>query len=146
MSPTRISAEVEKQLRATNQNADEILRKALDIKPQGLEIADGLNLPEETVLLVWYKEKAISALIKNGQVVTADGKAFTSVSGAAGHITGRPTTNGHTFWLVRFPGRNEFVSLTEARKSFNSPRRRASDMNAPRSVKSIDSPKRSKAA
>ncbi len=110
-----LSSLVQKRLREQNLNADDVLRKALDIRPEGFLTSEGILLPEGTVLLAWYKERAISAIIREG-MITLEGKTFSSLSGAAAKITGRPTTNGWAFWTVKQPGQREFIEISKLRK------------------------------
>lgn len=105
-----ISVAVRKALKAANLTADAVLREALGIKNEGLVTSEGVTFPEGTIFVAWYKEKSWGAIVKNG-LLDIDGKTFTAVSGAAAHITGRPTTNGWAFWHCKFPGKNEFVSI-----------------------------------
>ena len=112
----QLSALVQRKLRELDLTVEEVVRKALDIKGEGFDAGDGVHLPEGTVLLAWYKDNAYTGRVKEGEL-TVEGKGFTSLSGAAASITGRPTTNGWDFWLsVKFPGKNEFVPLKSLRK------------------------------
>lgn len=111
----QISPILQKRLREANLTAEEVIRKALDIKPEGFTTAEGPHFPEGTAFLAWYKDEPYTARVKDGSVVI-NGEAFTSLSGAAAKITGRATTNGWDFWgLVKMPNRNEFVALKELR-------------------------------
>lgn len=107
-----ISPTVQRELKARNLTADEILREALNIKTEGISVGSRF-LPEGTVLIAWYKNKALSAVIKNGAVECED-KSYTSLSAAAAHYTGRATTNGWDFWSVRVPGKAEFIPAHKA--------------------------------
>jgi hypothetical protein len=112
----QLSVLVQRKLRELNLNAEEVIRKALDIKGEGFDAGEGVHLSEGTVLLAWYKDAPYTGRIKEGEICVND-KCFTSLSGAAASITGRPTTNGWDFWLsVKFPGKNEFVPLKSLRK------------------------------
>ncbi len=103
-----LSQVVQKRLKEANLTADEVLRKALGLKNEGFTTFDGTYFPEGSVFVTWYKDRACSAIVKNG-VIEIDGATFNSLSGAAAHYTGRPTTNGWSFWSVRLPGKQEFV-------------------------------------
>lgn len=109
-----ISPQVQKRLRELDLTAEDVIRKALDIKSEGLTVAEGVYFPEGTAFLAWYKEDAHVARLKDGAIVVG-GKSFTSVSGAAAEITGRPTTNGWDFWQVKLPGKNEFFPIKTLR-------------------------------
>ena len=111
----QVSAPVQKKLREMELTADDVIRKALDIKPEGLTTIEGVFFPEKTAFLAWYKDEPHWGMVKEGAIVI-DGENFTSVSGAAAKVTGRPTTNGWDFWLIKLPGKNEFVPI----KSFRS--------------------------
>lgn len=104
-----ISAQVQKILKEKNLNADDVLRKALNVKVEGFTTPDGTHFPEGTILIAWYKGHAVSAVIKSGNI-NVDGKVYPSLSAAAAHFTGRPTTNGWDFWFVKAPGKSEFIS------------------------------------
>lgn len=110
----RISEAVKRALTADNLTADAVLREALGIKTDGLTTSEGVSFPEGTVFVAWYKERAHGAIIRNG-LIEIDGNTFTSVSGAAAHITGRPTTNGWAFWMCKFPGKSEFTPIISLR-------------------------------
>jgi len=107
-----ISPTVQRELKLRNVTADEILREALKIKTEGF-ISGDKYFPEGTVFIAWYKSKALSAVVKNG-AIECEGKQYSSLSGAAAHYTGRPTTNGWDFWSVRVPGKAEFVPAHKA--------------------------------
>lgn len=114
MSESRysLSSIVQRELKQRNLSADEIIREALNIKTEGFSSGDKY-FPEGTVFIAWYKNKALSALVKNG-AIECEGKQYSSLSGAAAHYTGRPTTNGWDFWSVRVPGKSEFVPAHKA--------------------------------
>jgi hypothetical protein len=103
-----LSQTVQRRLKEENLTADEVLRKALGMKNEGFSTSDGTYFPEGSVFLTWYKDRACSAVVKDG-AIDIDGKTFTSLSAAAAHYTGRPTTNGWSFWSVKIPGKQEFV-------------------------------------
>jgi hypothetical protein len=107
-----LSMTVQKELKTRNLTADQVLREALGVKAEGFTAGDKY-FPEGTVFIAWYKDRALSAVVKNG-VIDVEGKSYTSLSGAAAHYTGRPTTNGWDFWSVRIPGRTEFVPAYKA--------------------------------
>lgn len=103
-----LSKAVQQRLKDENLTADDVLRKALGMKNEGFTTSDGTYFPESSVFLTWYKDRACSAIIKNG-AIDIEGKTFNSLSAAAAHYTGRPTTNGWSFWSVKLPGKQEFV-------------------------------------
>lgn len=104
---------VQKQLKAKNLTADEIIRRALNIKAEGFTTSDGKYLPEGTVLIAWFKNKALSAIVKDG-AIDAEGKSYSSLSAAAAHYTGRATTNGWDFWYAKLPAKSEFIPVQKA--------------------------------
>jgi hypothetical protein len=110
----QISTTVQKKLKDMNLTAEEVIRKALDIKSEGLATAEGVFFPEGTAFLGSYKDDIHIGKVKEG-MIQLNGKSFSSVSGAAASITGRPTTNGWDFWLVKFPGKNEVVPIKTLR-------------------------------
>lgn len=113
----QLSMQVQKKLKDLDLNAEDVIRKALDVRPEGFEAGDGINLPEGSVLMAWYKDSPHTARVREG-TITVNGAAFNSLSGAAASITGRPTTNGWDFWtIVKFPAKNEFVPLKSLRKA-----------------------------
>jgi hypothetical protein len=103
-----LSQAVQKRLKDENLTADEVLRKALGMKKDIFTTSDGTEFPDESVFLAWYKDRAVSAVVKNG-ALTVEGKQVTSLSAAAAHYTGRATTNGWDFWSVKLPGSKDFV-------------------------------------
>ena len=111
-----LSNVVRKALKDSDLTAEKVLREALGIKEGGLTTAEGPHFPEGTAFIAWYKERAHSAIVRGG-LINIDGKTFTSVSGAAAHITGRPTTNGWSFWQVKFPGKGEFIPIGKLRQA-----------------------------
>jgi hypothetical protein len=108
MTRYKLSTAVERELKVRNLTADEVLRKALNIKVEGFTTPDGKYFPEGTIFVAIYKDKALSAFVRNG-VIDVEGKSYSSLSAAAAHYTGRATTNGWDFWFVRFPGKSEFI-------------------------------------
>lgn len=112
-----ISPQVQKKLKEMNLTAEEVIRRALDIRAEGFDAGEGVYFPEGTALLAWYKDNAFSGKVKDG-VILVNNKSFSSLSGAAAEITGRPTTNGWDFWsMVKLGGKNEFVPLKSLRKA-----------------------------
>ena len=111
----QISPLVQKRLKELNLTADEVIRKALEIKSEGLSTSEGVFFPEGTVFLAWYKDSAHIGRVKEGEI-EINGKKAGSVSAAAAAITGRPTTNGWDFWTVKFPGKNEFIPIKTLRE------------------------------
>lgn len=107
-----LSSIVRRELKQRNLTADEVLREALNIKTEGFTAGDKF-FPEGTVFIAWYKNKPLSATVKNG-MLHAEGKEYSSLSAAAAHYTGRPTTNGWDFWSVRVPGKAEFIPAHKA--------------------------------
>ena len=66
-----ISTIVQRELKARNLTADEILREALKIKTEGF-ISGDRYFPEGSVFIAWYKNKALSAVVKNGAIEAGD--------------------------------------------------------------------------
>lgn len=118
----QLSALVRKALAEKNLSADEIIRKALGLKAEGLSTSEGVFFPEGTAFLAWYKDRPHWAVVKEGEITFEDKSRFTSVSGAAAKITGRPTTNGWDFWLVKLPGKTAFVPIAELRSEQQRPK------------------------
>lgn len=112
----QLSSEVMSRLLELGVTADEIMRAALKIDTSGFEAAEGLIFPEGTAFLTWYKERPHWGIVKKG-AIEIEGERLTSVSGAAAKVTGRPTTNGWAFWLVKVPGKNEFTPIANFRKT-----------------------------
>jgi hypothetical protein len=110
----QISPLVQKRLKEMNLTADEVIRKALEIKAEGLSTSEGVFFPEGTAFLAWYKDAAHVGRVKEGAIVINEQSA-NSVSAAAAIVTGRPTTNGWGFWMVKLPGKNEFVPIMSFR-------------------------------
>jgi hypothetical protein len=111
----QISSLVQNKLKELNLTAEEVIRTALKIKPEGLA-AEGVLFPEGTAFLAWYKDRPHWGIVKDG-AIEIEKEKFTSVSGAAAKITGRPTTNGWAFWLIKQPGKNEFIPIANFRKA-----------------------------
>jgi hypothetical protein len=110
----QLSPITQKALKERNLTAEDVIRKALQIKPEGLEAGEGVVFPEGTDFLAWYKERPYWGKVKDG-AISMNGEVFTSLSGAAAKITGRPTTNGWDFWMVKVAGKNEFVKVSSFR-------------------------------
>ena len=108
-----ISAAVQKRLKELNLTAEEVIKKALGIKAEGMT-SEGVYFPEGTDLLAWYKDGPHHGKIKEGFIVI-DGKQYPSVSAAAASITGIKTTNGWDFWMMKLQGKNEFVKISTLR-------------------------------
>lgn len=112
----QLSTLVQKRLRDLDVTAEDVIRKALEIKAEGFDAGEGVYFPEGTALLSWYKDNAHVARVFEGDLVV-NNKPFSSISGAAAEITGRKTTNGWDFWIsVKFPGKNELIPLKSLRK------------------------------
>jgi L-ascorbate metabolism protein UlaG (beta-lactamase superfamily) len=111
----QISSFLQAKLKEANLTAEEVIGKALNIKAEGFT-AEGVMFPEGTAFLAWYKDEPHVARVKGGTIEIA-GKKVTSVSAAAAEVTGRPTTNGWAFWLVKLPGKNEFTPIAQFRKA-----------------------------
>lgn len=112
-----ISAPVAKALEAVGMSADDFLRQALNIKPEGFTTSEGVSFPEGTAFMAWYKDRPYWGHVKAGALEFM-GERFTSVSSAAGKITGRPT-NGWDFWQCKLPGKSEFVRISKLRGNGN---------------------------
>ena len=102
-----LSPIVQRELKNRNLTADEVLREALHIKTEGFTAGEKY-FPEGTYFVAIYKGRALSAVVENG-ALEVEGKTYSSLSAAAAHYTGRPTTNGWDFWSVKLPGKAEFV-------------------------------------
>jgi len=109
-----LSPEVAKALELGDLNAEQILREALRIKPEGFTTSEGVVFPEGTAFLAWYKDRPYWGHICGG-LFEIHSEQFTSVSSAAGKITGRPT-NGWDFWQCKFPGKGEFIRISKLRQ------------------------------
>jgi hypothetical protein len=110
----KLSPAIIKRLKEQNLTAEDVLRKALNLKSEGFTTPDGKHhFPEGTVFMAWYKSRALSALVKNSRI-EVEGKSYSSLSAAAAHYTGRPTTNGWDFWYCRPPGQSAFVQVSKA--------------------------------
>lgn len=108
-----VSTTVQRELKQRNLTADGVLREALNIKTEGFTTPDGKYFPEGTPFLAWYKGKALSAIATKGGI-EVEGKIYSSLSAAAAHYTGRPTTNGWDFWFAKAPDKLAFVPAKEA--------------------------------
>jgi hypothetical protein len=120
----QLSALTQKALKEKNLTADEVIRKALQIKPEGFDAGEGVIFPEGTVLFTYYKDRPYGVKVVEGALIFEDWSSlnsegeFTSLSGAAAKVTGRPTTNGWDFWrTVKLPGKNDFFPMSNFRKS-----------------------------
>lgn len=108
----QISEAVAKALMESGKTAEEVLRQALKVKPEGLTTPQGYTFPEGTAFLVWYKDRPYWGTVRGG-AIEIDGERFTSVSAAAAKVTQRPTTNGWEFWQVKLPGKAEFIRINK---------------------------------
>lgn len=111
----QISAAVLKRLEELGKTADEVLRSALNLKIEGLQ-TEGVYFPEGTDFLAWYKDRPHHGKVKEG-AIEVDGKRYPSVSAAAASITGRATTNGWDFWMMKTPNKTEFIPIKTLRKN-----------------------------
>lgn len=108
-----VSDVVAKVLTESNRTAEDVLREALKIKPEGFVTAEGVVFPEGTAFMAWYKDRAYWANVKNGMLEFM-GKSFSSVSAAAMEITKRPA-NGWEFWQAKVPGKSDFIKISKLR-------------------------------
>ena len=124
----KVSATVQDKLKELNLTAEDVLRKALDIHAAGIDVGQGVFLPEGASILGYYDNYPYQAIVRNGQIIvrekirTAAGEtkmsetSHNTLSGAAASITGRKTTNGWEFWkLVKLPAKNEFAPIMSFR-------------------------------
>ena len=116
MAAIAVSPLVFRRLREEKISAETILRAALNIKSEGFTASDGTHFPEGTAFVAWYKERALSAIVRDGKIV-CDGKPYSSLSAAAAHFTGRATTNGWTFWFHKVQGGTAFLPIKRAVKA-----------------------------
>lgn len=110
-----LSTLVQKKLRELDLTADEVIRKALNIKALGFDAGFGVVFPEGTRFLTWYKERPYWGIVREGTIVI-EGQEYGSVSSAAEAVTGRHTQNGWDFWTIGLPGKNDFVPIMNFRK------------------------------
>lgn len=113
-----ISDAVSNALKAVGMTPEDFLRQALNVKVEGMATAEGVTFPEGTAFLAWYKDRPYWGHVKGGAFEIM-GERFTSVSSAAGKVTGRPT-NGWDFWQCKVPGKSEFVRISKLRTSHSS--------------------------
>ena len=116
-----ISTLVQRRLKELNVTAEDVIRKALDIKAEGLATSEGAFFPEGAVFFAWYKDAAHVGRVRDGAIVmdSDPNTSYTSVSGAAAQVTGRATTNGWDFWGVKLPGKSDFVPIKNFRNRIN---------------------------
>lgn len=112
---SQLSPAVRKKLKELDLTAEEVVRKALNIQT-GFNAGAGVFFPEGTRFLWWYKDEPHGGIVKDGTLVIK-GKPYTSVSSAASSITGRPTTNGWSYWLINIPGEENYVPIANFRRS-----------------------------
>ena len=108
-----VSDAVAKALEEAKRTADEVLREALKVAPDGMATGEGVTFPEGTAFLAWYKDRPYWGHVHGG-MLEIQGERFTSVSSAAGKVTHRPT-NGWDFWQAKLPGSSEFVKINKLR-------------------------------
>lgn len=118
MKVIQISDAVAAALEARRTTADAFLRQAFDIKEPGLDLEGGVHLPNGTKFAGWFKDKPVGGVVQDGAMVI-EGHRFTSPSGAAKHVAGRPV-NGWEFWEVKVPGAMVWVPLDSLRTSIKS--------------------------
>jgi hypothetical protein len=114
MATISLSPLLARRLREEKVSAETILRAALNIKTEGYTASEGTHLPQHSLLIGVYKTKAVTATIEDGKIV-CEGKPYSTLSAAAAHYTGRPTTNGWNFWLHRLPGTAAFLPIKRAK-------------------------------
>ena len=74
-----LSPLVQKALRERNLTAEDVIRKALNIKPEGFDAGEGVILPEGTAFMSWYKERPHWGIVQDGAMVI-DGKSSLKIS------------------------------------------------------------------
>lgn len=114
---------IEEHRESFDQSENDILRRLLDLEEQpvkmvrgnktGLNVGDGVVLPDGTQLRKKYKGQLYEVAVTNGRIIY-NGKGYTSPSGAAVAITGSPV-NGWRFWEVKMPDDDEYRLLAELR-------------------------------
>jgi hypothetical protein len=83
---------------------------ALGPKPNTGFVSRGLYLPDGTLLRAKYKGRTYEAQIEKGRFLLADGREFSSPSGAA-HAVTSTQVNGLRFWEARRPSDTEWRKL-----------------------------------
>lgn len=78
-------------------------------------MAAGRHLPNGTRLKATYKGREYLAEVKEGRIVSAGGKVFSSLSSAASDITNN-NVNGLRFWRAYRPGDEEWVMVASFAK------------------------------
>lgn len=128
MKTVEIDLEIHRLIEANRTSFDEprltILRRLLGLSsipteeqkqgPSGLNLSDGVFLPDGTRFKRIYKGKEYQAEVRGGQIAL-DGKKYKSPSGAAMAITGSPV-NGWRFWQVKKPEDSEWRLLDQIRE------------------------------
>lgn len=78
-------------------------------------VSKGVRFPQGTQLRGNYKGQLHLAEVRDGGLMF-NGNRYDSPSSAAMAITGNPV-NGWTFWEVKLPGRGDWRTMRELRKS-----------------------------
>lgn len=107
LSRYKLTEAVQKRLKDEDLTAETVIRKALGMD-QGFTTSDGTYFPEGTAFVGWYGDESRSAHVKNG-ALTIGKETFPSLSAAAAHYTGSPTTSGWNFFHVKLPGSKDMV-------------------------------------
>lgn len=110
-----ISREVRAAILAKGIDADELLRKALNLghTATGDWECKGVTFPEGTFFRCWYQDRPYWGVVKSG-ALEIKGSRFTTPSAAAEFVTGK-ATSGWAFWECRFPGERKWRVLTSLR-------------------------------
>ncbi|MDP2241520.1 MAG: hypothetical protein Q8K18_15335 [Burkholderiales bacterium] len=81
-------------------------------------IVSETSFPAGSEFMADYKGKTYSGIAKDGKLVLADGRKFSTPSAAAVHVTGS-SVNGWRFWKCKLPGATQFVLIERLRGKTN---------------------------
>jgi hypothetical protein len=117
---------IESERRSFSETSGQILRRLLKLEPKetnisrslsndGLDIGDGVFLPNGTSLRKRYRGTLYEVSVENGKILYK-GKGYTSASGAAVAVTGS-SVNGWIFWESKRPDDIDYRLLNDIRHS-----------------------------